>query len=171
MDWASIILPLAVAVIAAVPGVLAYANAKNMVRKEEQETAMDAWQALLEPLRTELKELKATKTEQGRLIAELRQQVDALTIANRRLQIKVDEYSRRMTAYYRQLVDAGATPNADYIGRDALTPGEADYASVAAGIEAEMATEAAEDRMMAAYRQQLIDAGIEPNPDYVGGAA
>lgn len=158
--------PLMVAVVASLPGVLAYANARSQIRVEQEESALAAWQSLLQPLRDEVSELKQVRIEQAARIDNLSTEVEALQIVNRRLRREVETLEGRILAYFRQLVDAHMTPDPNYKGDATLSPGEAAYSNVAAQIESELAADAATAQELAALRQQLIDAGIEPNAQY-----
>lgn len=128
--------------------------------------ALTAWQTLLQPMRDEVADLKKLRYEQDERIDRLSGEVEALQIANRRLRLEVETLEHRMMAYYRQLVDAHMTPDPNYKGDATLSPGEAAYSSVAAQIESELAAQAATAQELAALRQQLIDAGIEPDAQY-----
>ena len=168
-EWASIVVPVVVAIVASIPGVLAYASKRDVIRREQEDSALDAWQALLTPQRERVAELERLSHEQAGMIHDLSAQVATLQAENRRMSGEIALLQHKMMAYYRQLIDAQMTPDPNYVANGTLSPDEAQYASVAGRVQEELAAEAAEDREMAAYRQQLVDAGIEPDPDYGAG--
>lgn len=168
MDWMALLLPVAVAIVASVPGVLAYANARMAIRREQEDSAQHAWQALLLPLRERNAELEQLRIEMEAAVHDLRLQIGNLTLAQHRLQAEAAGLERRMMAYYRQLVDAHLTPDPNYQSDLELSPAESAYSSVAAQVEQEMAEDAAKDAEIAALRQQLKDAGIESGEDSEG---
>lgn len=167
-EWAQVVVPVLVALVASLPGVLAYAyvNRRDTIRRENDDSALDAWQALLAPQRERVAELERLSVEQTDFIRDLSSQVATLQADNRRMSGEIALLQHKMMAYYRQLIDAQMKPDPNYVTKDSLSPDEMSYASVAGRIQEELAAEAAEDREMAAYRQQLMDAGIEPDPDY-----
>lgn len=108
-------LPIILAVIAAIPGVAAYANERRRIRKEREDTALDAWQELLDPLRERNATLQSYIREMDPMLDSQRDRIKALEDHNTVLVRQLDSAQRLVTAYLAQLVDAGIAPNALYI--------------------------------------------------------
>lgn len=47
---------LAIALLAAIPGILAYRNTRMKLITEREDTAVDAWREMMEPMRTRIRE-------------------------------------------------------------------------------------------------------------------
>lgn len=108
-------LPIILAIIASVPGILAYARERNQIQIEKETTALDGWRTLLDPLRERVATLEVTVSEQDVTITNQAKRIRDLEKYVKVLEDQADTASRLVTAYGKQLLDLGYTPNAHYI--------------------------------------------------------
>lgn len=99
MEWMThLIAPVVLAIIAAVPGILAYANNRRQIRQEADENAVDAWRSMLDPMRQRLEELEGEQVRQRDLIASQQRQIQVLEDDNERLRSGVQLLVNQLVA-------------------------------------------------------------------------
>lgn len=102
-SWATIVASIAIAAIAAIPGVLSYRNQKRQAEADVGESLTAAALSLVNPLRAEVIELRQRMTEQELLLA--KQRVDL-----ERLQRKCTEWTVGIRRLIHQIRSTGQTP-------------------------------------------------------------
>lgn len=108
-------LPIILAVIASIPGIMAYAKERSAIQIERETSALDGWRTLLDPLRDRVATLEVTVSEQDVTITNQAKRIRDLEKYVKVLEDQADTASRLVTAYGKQLLDLGHTPNAHYI--------------------------------------------------------
>lgn len=81
----SLIAPVLLAAIAAVPGVLAYYSTRSKLRAEHEASAAEAWREMLAPMRERLLQVETELAVQREVVAQQQVRIAALEMENSQL--------------------------------------------------------------------------------------